>query len=145
MANTESSPASGVHFTPSWTLVIVNPSHIQHKFPTAEALPDWEALLCCSWQESHWQCSRSFWNFFSPLFIFILEACLHLVIVFPKYCHIWFFPKISTWIAELRVEISFFPYTQIISGSQLISFAHVPVETSQLLIWVGCWVWFSCR
>ncbi|KAF4791464.1 metal transporter CNNM2 [Turdus rufiventris] len=45
LANTESSPASALHFTSLWTLVIVNPSHIQHKFPTAKALPDWEALL----------------------------------------------------------------------------------------------------
>lgn len=44
---------SAVCFTPLWTLVIVNPSYIQHKFPTAKALPDWEALPCCSWQESH--------------------------------------------------------------------------------------------
>lgn len=34
LASTESSLASGVHFTPPWILVIVCPSHIQPKLPT---------------------------------------------------------------------------------------------------------------
>lgn len=67
-----------------------------------------------------------------PLFNFIHDACLYLLIVFPKYSHIWFFPKISALIAEVWVEVTFFPYTQAISDSQLIYFTGVPMETSQL-------------